>query len=103
LSYIFGGILCSLLLLFTVGAKLAPYHPQQQEAKPIAATKAKQNNAIPSADTAIVGHAPSFLNILTVLLSLVFVATSLVSLNQPASPFPTWFSPYLSVRPPPAL
>ena len=49
-KYCFGGMLCCLLLVYAVGAKLALYHLQQPGAKSVAATKAWQNNAIPSVD-----------------------------------------------------
>lgn len=101
LRYLFGSVLCCLLLLFAVSAKIAPYHTQRA-AKPIAATKAWQNNAIPSADTEPAAPTLSLLDIFTVILSLLFAAVSTVSVSRPIIPAPCWFSPYLSVRPPPA-
>jgi hypothetical protein len=95
-------MLCCLLFLFAVEAKIAPYHPHLPEAKSIAATKAWQDNAIPSVESGPVSQAPALLDIFAVLLILVFTAIRCVSLDEPVVPAPSWFSPYLSIRPPPA-
>jgi hypothetical protein len=103
LRYFFGGMLCWLLLVYAVGAKLALYHPHRPGAQSVAATKAWQDNALPSVESVDIRPAASVLHIVAVLLSLVFVTIWCISLDEPAIPFENWFSPYLSVRPPPTL
>lgn len=102
-KYYFGGLLCYLLLVYAVGAKLALYHPRQPGAKSVAATKAWQNNAIPSVDVDIapVHVTPSALHLIALALSLIFTAVWCVAMEEPVKARPSWFSPYLSVRPPP--
>jgi hypothetical protein len=96
-------MLCCLLLIYAVGAKLALYHPHQPGAQSAAATKAWQDNALPSVQSGEIPPSPSILNLVAACVSLVFVAIWCVSLDEPAIPFGNWFSPYLSVRPPPTL
>ena len=99
LHYLFGSILCGLLLFFAVSAKLALYQPQQQSAKSIAATKVWKSNAIPAPDSEPVQV--SLLNLFAVVLSMSLVTISLLSHCEPVLPAPNWFTPDLSVRPPP--
>ena len=104
-KYYFGGMLCCLLLVYAVGAKLALYHLQQPGAKSVAATKAWQDNAIPSIDVEIAPiHAvPSTLYLVAIILSLTFTAVWRIIQEEPVRAMPRWFSPHLSVRPPPTL
>lgn len=103
LRYWFGGMLCWLLLLYAVGAKLALYQPQQPEAKSVAATKAWQNNAIPTLESGPVRQASLFFDILAALLSLVLMPVCYTSLDEPVMSLAAWFSPPQSIRPPPVL
>lgn len=102
-----GTILCWLLVMYALGAKLALYHPQQPGAKSVAATKAWQDHDAPIA-TAGVEIAPVVaampqLNIGVLLMALVFEVVWLVSFDRAVPAEVRGFSPELSVRPPPLL
>lgn len=101
LRYLFAGLLCTLLLIFAVGAKVASYHPEQQAARFMAATKVCQNNAIPVPPRPIL-FTQLFLALVSLMMSMEFVTRWQLSHRQPARPNPRWFSPVRSVRPPPA-
>jgi hypothetical protein len=102
---ILGGVLCSLVLFFSVAAKIAM--PQPGKAfKPIASLKMQRKIPGPTLQAA-----PS----IAVLAAFYFLFTfaesfaaptavrfsSAIELQAPA--FQSWFSPYLSVRPPPSI
>lgn len=101
LRYLFAGLLCTLLLVFAVSAKVASYHPEQQAARLMAATKVSQNNAIPVPPRPIL-YPQFFLALISLLVSMEFVTRWQLAHRQPARPSPRWFSPVRSVRPPPA-
>jgi len=105
LRYMIGAMLCWLLVMYAVGAKLALYHTGQPGARSVAATKAWQDQAVPSieADIAPVLATPSLMEAVTVLLSMVFVAVWCVAEDKPVSAEAHGFSPHLSVRPPPIV
>ena len=101
---IFGGVLCSLVLFFSVAAKVAM--PQPGKAfKPIASLKMQRRTPGPAVQ-AIPEVAVS-----AVLLLIAFaesfaapVSAKFSSAIEPQAPaFQCWFSPYLSVRPPPSI
>ncbi|HEU5341311.1 hypothetical protein [Edaphobacter sp.] len=105
LRYLVGAMLCGLLLVYALGAKLALYHTGQPGARSVAATKAWQDQAIPSveAEIAPVLATPSVMEAVAALLSLVFVAVWYVAEDKPVMAVAHGFSPHLSVRPPPAV
>jgi len=96
-------MLCSLLLFFAVGAKTALYHPHQEQVKALTSTKVWQNTALPSAISALVAKAPVLLGLVVLLLMATFAVTQLTPIGQPFVRASSWFSPSLSVRPPPSL
>jgi arginine exporter protein ArgO len=100
--HLFGLMLCSLLFFFAVGAKTALYHPQQDQVKTLISTKVWQNTAVPPAISSQVAKAPVLLY-LAVLLMATFAVTRLIPIEQSFVRASRWFSPSLSVRPPPSL
>ena len=106
LRYAVGALLCWLLVVYAVGAKLALYHTQQPGAKSVAATKAWQDHdapiAIAGVEIAPVVAAMPQLNVGALLMSLVFAAAWLVPLDRAVPAVVRGFSTELSVRPPPA-
>jgi CBS domain containing-hemolysin-like protein len=100
---IFGGVLCSLVFIFSLAAKVAM--PQPGEAtKPIASLKMQRK--IPELSlqaTPLIAAAVAFLlfafgKIIPAQIAAEF--SSAIELQAPA--FQCWFSSYLSVRPPPS-
>ena len=104
LRYVVGAMLCGLLLVYALGAKLALYHTGQPGARSVAATKAWQDHA-PSAEIEVapVLATPSVMEAVAALLSLVFVAVWYVAEDKPVMAVVHGFSPHLSVRPPPSI
>lgn len=101
----FGTALCALLLFFAVATKLAGYYPHDPSAEPIAAAKVWQDTGTSSLPVEMEQAKPSpvVLDLIAAILSLVFaVAWYFSTEQQPGSALPSWFSPFLSVRPPPA-
>jgi hypothetical protein len=90
------------MVVFAVGAKMALYQPQQA-AKSIAATKAWQDHAVPAIEAPIALSAISFAGILAIVLALSFAPLWVIARDEDDLSAPGWFSPGLSVRPPPAL
>ena len=105
LRYVVGAMLCGLLLVYALGAKLALYHTGQPGARSVAATKAWQDQAVPlvEAEIAPVPATPSVMEAVAALLSLVFVAVWFVAEDKPVMAVARRFSPHLSVRPPPSI
>lgn len=103
LRYLIGAMLCWLLVVYAVGAKLALYHTGQPGARSVAATKAWQDQAVTSieAEIAPVLATPSLMEAVAALLSMVFVAVWCVAEDKPVPAEAHGFSPHLSVRPPP--
>jgi hypothetical protein len=103
LRYSIGVMLCWLLLMYAVGAKLALYHMGQPGARSVAATKAWEDHAVPSVDTeaAPVLATTAVINIGAVLLALVFAVVWRIAEDESARIHVRGFSPHLSVRPPP--
>lgn len=98
-----GVTVCALLLFFAVGTKLAWYHPQEQGARPIAATKlCDVTKCVPSGAEQI--HiAPQAAVLVVLLLSIVVVVAVSAERNTEVVFVPplTGLSPF-AVRPPPA-
>lgn len=109
LRYAVGAMLCWLLVMYAVGAKLALYHQGQPGAKSVAATKAWQDNAIAAVDIQIapVHVAPVHLIFPTIefaaLLSLVLTTVLCLAPDAPVRAVASGFSHHLFVRPPPAI
>lgn len=103
LRYAVGALLCGLLLVYALGAKLALYHTGQPGARSVAATKAWEDHAA-SVETQVapVLAAP-------VVLCLSVLAVPAVAVVWTVAPEPLLatpvrgFSPHLSVRPPPVF
>lgn len=103
LRFTFGTILCALLLFFAVATKLAGYYAKDASVKPIAAAKVWQHTGTVSVPVEKVKQSPALLDVLAVMLSLVLAESWYLSPERPSSAVPSWFSPYLAVRPPPSL
>ena len=100
---IFVLLLCSLVFLFALAAKLAPYHPEPAN-KPIAATKVWQSIEEPAA-TMSPALAPMSL-LWSAILALTFLPAAAFfapAFEKAAPPLQSWFSPHLSSLPPPSL
>lgn len=110
LRYAVGAMLCWLLVMYAVGAKLALYHQGQPGAKSVAATKAWQDNAIAAVDVRIapvqmapVHIATPVFSMIAALLSMAVATIWSIVPDRPAMAVARGFSPHLSVRPPPTL
>ncbi|WP_188757651.1 hypothetical protein [Edaphobacter acidisoli] len=107
LRYAVGAMLCWLLVVYAVGAKLALYHIHQPGAKSVASTKAWQDHDINvvSADVQI---APAVtvlpqVSVGALLLAMAFATVWVLPVERNAPTMVLGFSPELSVRPPPAV
>lgn len=101
-NYVFAGLLCVLVVLFAIGAKVALYQPGQAD-KPIAATKLWESTPDLLVQATPPLPATSLLVFATFALSFAIARVSFLSAEQVAPPLQSWFSPYLSIRPPPSL
>ncbi len=101
--HLFGLMLYSLLFFFAVGAKTALYHPQQDQVRTLTSTKVWQNTEVPPAISLQVAKTPVLLDLAVLLLMAAFAVTRLTPIEQPFVRASIWFSPSLSVRPPPSL
>jgi hypothetical protein len=101
---IFGGVLCSLIFFFSVAAKVAM--PQPGKAfKSIGSLKMQRKIPGPSLDAAPAVAASTALFLFAFVESFsVRTAAKFSLVIEPQAPaFQCWFSPYLSVRPPPSI
>lgn len=97
-------VVCSLLLFFAVGAKVAAYHTAEQGAKPIASAKMWQTSkAAPSEDETTTTTAQPV--ILLLMLLSVLAAGAVLLQRYDLVVRRDWHAafPPLAVRPPPAL
>ena len=94
--------MCALLIFFAVAAKVSPYAPQHKDMKVLSTNKVWQDDA---------GRAfpapPEYQAIVVATLALLFLASAFhssrpVSFDEPRLTRFEWFSPDLSVRPPPS-
>ena len=100
--YRFGVMLCSLVFIFAVNAKTALYRPHQEEVKSLTSTKVWQNDQLPTAPSPVVAQAFALLGLLLLSLMPVPVLSRAIGLQPASAQSADWFSPCLSVRPPPA-
>lgn len=100
-KYLFGSVLCCLMVVFAVGAKMALYQPQKA-AKSIAATKAWQDH-VPAIEAPVAFSAISFAGVLALVFALSFAPLWVIAQDEDELSAHIWFSPALSVRPPPVL
>jgi len=101
---VIGFLVCALLVIFAVGAKVAMYHPSEPGTRPIAAAKAWQAKQM-LADTAPATAAivPQTVLTLITLLSLCVVVMLLPrSEERPGFPIQMHGNSSVAVRPPPA-
>ncbi len=103
LRHLFGLGLCALLFFFAVATKLAAYHTHEEAAKSIAHTKVWQNSGSTPVTPQQVKSFPSAFELLAVILFVVLAQTWYVFADEHEAVELCWFSPSLSVRPPPAL
>lgn len=106
LRYAVGAMLCWLLVVYAVGAKLALYHTTQPGAKYVAATKAWQDHDLTANSTDVtltpaLIAAPS-LSLTALLLTAVFAVVWVLPVDPRVPATVRGFLPELSVRPPPA-
>lgn len=101
---IFGGVLCSLVFFFSVAAKIAMPQPGVAT-KPIASLKMQRKISelsLPATSLIVAAVA-----LLLFSVGRIFPAQNLAKFSlviEPQAPsFQCWFSPYLSVRPPPVI
>lgn len=99
-----GFLVCMLLVIFAVGAKVAMYHPTEPGTRPIAAAKAWQAKQMPvAAEPAAVAIVPQTELTLTLLLSVCVVLALLPCMEElPGFPIQMQGAPSVAVRPPPA-
>ena len=103
LRYIFGLVLCTLLLLFAVGAKTAVYRPNQSQVKNLISAKVRQNVLVPFAEAAPVVQAMPLLILTLLLVAAAFRDTREIRIEPSTVAVSSWFWPALAVRPPPSL
>ena len=101
LRHIFGLLLCALLCLFAIGAKMAVYRPHQEQVKNLTAAKAWQNNEVPSPLSTPV-QTPVLLMALLMLV-VTFTVTREALPERPTFASRNWYDPALAVRPPPSI
>jgi len=105
LRYAVGAMLCWLLVMYAVGAKLALYHTHQPGAKSVAATKAWQDHDLPIAsvdvEIAPVVAVPPSVGIGALLLVMAFTVAWVLPMERSVPAVVRGFSLELSVRPPP--
>jgi hypothetical protein len=100
---IFGGVLCSLVLFFSVAAKVAMPQPGRAF-KPIASLKMQREISAPTlqATPAIAVSALLFLIAFAESFALPISAKFSFPIESQPPALQSWFSSYLSVRPPPS-
>lgn len=97
-----GFLVCMLLMIFAVGAKVAMYHPTEPGTRPIAAAKAWQAKQMLDTAPATVAIVPETELTLFLLLSVCVVVTLLPRTEElPGFPIQMQASPSVAVRPPP--
>lgn len=105
LRYAVGAMLCWLLVVYAVGAKLALYHTHQPGAKSVAATKAWQDHDLPitsvdAQSAPAIAILPS-MNVGELLLAMAFAVAWILPVERDIPVMVRGFVPELSVRPPP--
>jgi putative exporter of polyketide antibiotics len=99
----FGILLCSLVFLFLTSAKLAGYR-QDSASRQVASMKLSQKSAAHDIQAIPNISASSLVWLAFIAMSAVTFATILVVAKEERSAtVNSWFSPYLAVRPPPAI
>lgn len=105
LRYAVGALLCWLLVVYAVGAKLALYHTQQPGAKSVAATKAWQDHDLPvsfvAAEAAPAVVVLPNVSVAGLLLAIAFAVAWVLPVERDVPGVVRGFVPELSVRPPP--
>lgn len=101
MRYSFGALLCGLLLVYALGAKLALYHSGQAGARSVAATKAWQDHEAPAVEIAPVVATLTVAGLGAVLPEPVFAPLWSVTRDVPVMSAVRGFLPDVSVRPPP--
>jgi hypothetical protein len=100
---LFGFMLCALVFLFSTSAKLAAYQHAPQ-ARQIKSMKLVQKSVAPVVDAIPQAAIASLLCLLFACVSAAAVTKAVAARESNASVFAdAWFSPALSVRPPPAI
>lgn len=94
---------CALMVFFAIATKASVYGPHQRDLQDLTATKVLQNDA-----ARVVPSAPVLQEILAatiafLLLAKGFTSEECASVAEPRVTRFEWFSPALSVRPPPSL
>ena len=105
LDHVIAFLVCTLLLIFAVGAKVAVYHPTEPGTRSIAATKAWQAKQMPTdVEPATVAIVPQAELMLILLLEL-FVVAAVMPRGEERSDFHLQMDglPSVAVRPPPAF
>ena len=106
LRYAVGALLCWLLVVYAVGAKLALYHTAQPGARSVAATKAWQDHdqAVTHVDLQVPPAlvATPILSLCALLLTAAFAVAWVLPADPGVPAVVRGFMPDLSVRPPPA-
>lgn len=99
-----GGVLCSLVFFFSVATKIAMPQPGK-EIKPISSLKMQREipRATLQAAPTIAVSATLFLFAFAESFTVPATAKFSLVIDPQAPVFQCWFSPYLSVRPPPSI
>jgi hypothetical protein len=103
LDHVIAFLVCTLLVIFAIGAKVAMYHPTEPGTRPIAAAKAWQAKQMPAdVEPAMAAVVPQIELTLTALLSLgVVFAVILREEERPGFHLQMEGLPSVAVRPPP--
>lgn len=104
LDHVIAFLVCTLLVVFAVGAKVAMYHPTEPGTRPIAAAKAWQaKQMLADAEPAMAAIVPQIEPTLITLLSLCVVLILLPREDErPGFHIQMQGPPSVAVRPPPA-
>jgi hypothetical protein len=105
LDHVIAFLVCTLLVIFAVGAKVAMYHPSERGTRPIAAAKAWQaKQMLPDTEPRMAAIVPRAGPTLTVLLSL-WVVLEMIPSEQERPRFHLQMQglPSVAVRPPPGF
>jgi hypothetical protein len=104
LDHVIAFLICTLLVIFAVGAKVAMYHPTEPGTRPIAATKAWQaKQMLADTEVGVEAIVPQTELALAVLLSLWVVLVVRREEERPGFHVQMQGLPSVAVRPPPAF
>jgi hypothetical protein len=102
--FLLGGVLCILVFFFSVVAKMAMSQPGKAM-NPIASLKLKQKSPEPTLQTASqIAPSVAILFFASVAVFFILASAKLRLMIEELEPtLRCWFTPYLSVRPPPSI